>query len=190
MKAFFRAILVAWAAVTAVGCESDSDDILAINESGSVAGLIFIDRNANGTLETQVDGPAANVSVALVVTASQQAVARATTNTQGIFEFNNIPVGRYGVVIESPSLGDSLQVARIDSATITVAARDTSLTIVTLGYQQIPISQLGSVPIGRRVIVQGVALNAWSTFGDSTLHVADTSGVIRAIRVAQVAIDR
>lgn len=181
-------MLFALTAMAAVGCESDSDNILSINETGSVSGLVFVDRNANGTLEPQVDGPGVNVSVALVVPASQQAIARTTTNGQGFFIFNDVPVGRYGVLIETPSLGDSLRLASVDSATITVAARDTSSTLVTLGYQQLPISQLGSVAVGRRVIVQGVALNAWSAFGDSTLHVADTSGVIRVIRVAPVTI--
>jgi hypothetical protein len=186
MKQFYRAALFALAGLLAAGCESDSGDLLEINAAGSVSGLVYIDRNANGTLDSQIDGPAANVSVVLLTPVSQQAVARTTTNNQGVFTFTNIPVGRYGLQVETPSLGDSLRIARVDSATITVAAQDTALTVVSLGYQQVPIAQLGSIASGRRVIVQGVALNAWSAFGDSTLHLADPSGVIRAIRVQQV----
>jgi DNA/RNA endonuclease YhcR with UshA esterase domain len=33
-------------------------------------------------------------------------------------------------------------------------------------------------------MVRGIALNGWSTFGDSTVHVRDSTGALRAIRVA------
>lgn len=171
--------------LAASACESDST-VLEINATGAVSGVVFVDRNANGVLDAQVDGPAPNVSVVLTAPASQQVIARTTTSSSGLFIFPNVPVGRYGVNIEAPTLGDSLRLAGIDSATITVAARDTSVAIVTVGYQQIALGSLGTIPVGRRVIVQGIALNAWAAFGDSTLHLADNTAVIRAVRVQPI----
>jgi hypothetical protein len=157
--------------------------MLSIDATGHLRGLVFVDRNGNGLLELS-DAPAVGVSIALVSpAATQRVIARATSNANGLYSFADVPVGRYGLIVESPTLGDSLQVADIDSATITVAAGDTSVAVITLGYEQLTVARLDSLPLGRRVMLRGVALNAWSTFGDSTLHVADTTGALRAIRV-------
>jgi hypothetical protein len=46
------------------------------------------------------------------------------------------------------------------------------------------VASARSLPPGERVVIEGIALNAWSAFGDSTLHLADATGAIRAVRVA------
>src|SRR5690606_7570072 len=42
------------------------------------------------------------------------------------------------------------------------------------------------VPQGRKVFVDGVALNAWQSFSDSTVHIAGASGYLRATLVRPV----
>ncbi len=44
------------------------------------------------------------------------------------------------------------------------------------------------MPVGEKMFIDGIALNARDTFGDSTIHVADTSGSIRAIRAGAGAV--
>ncbi len=188
MKANFRALTLLLSVSALVACDAGSDGLLSVDATGVLNGLVFVDRNGNGELETS-DAPAAGVSVLLVrPSGAPQVVARTTSTSTGLYSFVEVPVGRYALLVEEPTLGDTLQVADIDSATVTVAAGDTAVTLITLGYHQLNIAQLSSVPLGRRVIIRGVAMNAWSAFGDSTLHVADTSGVLRAIRVTPAAI--
>src|SRR5690606_18240419 len=60
-----------------------------------------------------------------------------------------------------------------------------SVTDVTVDYPSVPIRDARDQPVGTCIFVYGVALNAWTTFGDSTLHVTDGTGSIRATRVRQ-----
>ena len=48
-----------------------------------------------------------------------------------------------------------------------------------------PTVQARQKPVGTRVFVDGVALNAPNLFGDSTMHMADSSGAIRVINTVQ-----
>ena len=186
MKRIARATLITFALVTGA-CESDTG-VLEISATGELGGLVYIDRNANERPDAQVDLPAAGVSVALLIPAGQQVIARTTTDATGTYLFRDIAVGRYRLDVESTSLGDSLRVSAMDSATITVVASDTTISTIALGFPQVPIAQVRTLPVGRRIIVQGMTLNAWTSFLDSTLHVADTSGVLRAVRVLPAAI--
>jgi hypothetical protein len=188
MKSALRIPSFILASVAMLACDSGSEGLLSIDATGSLNGLAFIDINASGELEG-TDAPAAGVSIALVMPGNtEQVIARATSSISGIYSFANVPVGRYGLVVESSALGDSLQVISNDSATVTVAANDTAITLIGLGYQQFTVAQIASLPVGRPIILRGVALNAWTSFGDSTLHVADSTGVLRVIRVRPVII--
>jgi hypothetical protein len=57
---------------------------------------------------------------------------------------------------------------------------------LTVGFATVTVAQARSTQVGRIVSVNGVALNSWFTFGDSTVHIADATGTIRAVRVAPV----
>src|SRR5690606_6104546 len=63
-----------------------------------------------------------------------------------------------------------------------------SVTDVAVDYPSFPIAEVRDQPLGSCIFVYGVALNAWGTFGDSTLHVTDGTGAIRATRVQQSAV--
>jgi len=65
MKRIARATLITFALVTGA-CESDTG-VLEISATGELGGLVYIDRNANGRPDAQVDLPAVGVSVALLM---------------------------------------------------------------------------------------------------------------------------
>ena len=48
-----------------------------------------------------------------------------------------------------------------------------------------PAVQVRQLPSGTRVFMDGVALNRPNLYGDSTMHLADTSGALRVIRTVQ-----
>ena len=58
-----------------------------------------------------------------------------------------------------------------------------SPTDVTVSFPTATIAQARQLPLGRLVSVEAVALNSWVTFADSTVHMSDSTGNMRAIRV-------
>jgi hypothetical protein len=53
-----------------------------------------------------------------------------------------------------------------------------------------PTVQVRQKPVGSRVFVDGVALNRPNLFGDSTMHMVDSSGAIRVINATQATIQQ
>jgi hypothetical protein len=61
----------------------------------------------------------------------------------------------------------------------------TDIVVGPLSFPTLPIEEAREQPVDTRVIINGRALNAWSTFGDATVHVRDSTASIRAIQVPQ-----
>lgn len=53
---------------------------------------------------------------------------------------------------------------------------------VTVRFPAVPIRDVRNLAVGTRAVINGIVLNGWSTFGDSTVHIADSSGTLRIIR--------
>ncbi|MGH7474861.1 MAG: hypothetical protein ACRELD_01090 [Longimicrobiales bacterium] len=170
------------AAGTAAACADSEPGVLSLDATGSVAGVVYIDRDGNGELDS-TDGPVEGVTVMLIPHARDVAAAHAASLETGVFTLGPVPVGRYDLAVDDASIPDSLRLARIDSMSVTVLPADTALTFVQLGYPHMSIAEARQAAVGQRVFIEGVALNAWSTFADSTVHVRDTAGAIRAVRV-------
>jgi hypothetical protein len=178
--------LTALLAFTSLACEdASSDRVLSLDATGTVVGVTYVDRNGNGTFDVGSDPSLPNVAVQLL-TRGGNAVASGTSNSIGVFFLSNIPVGEYELRVTSSSVPDSLRVLRIDSARVRVNASDTAGVLVTLGYPSVTVREARALEAGKRVFIDGVTHNAFGTFGDSTLHVADSTGAIRATRVQPV----
>lgn len=180
-----RSLIIALAAVTVAAC-SEEDPVVVVDGTGAVAGIAFIDRDGDGRLNQNVDAVAPGVMAALLLEGTADTVARATARADGSFIMPRIQPGRYRLVATRGTLlGDTVDVLRVDSAQITLTASDTVVRHVRLGYPQHTVLAMKSLPTGRRITVEGVALNGWVTFGDSTIHLRDATGTIRAVRVTQ-----
>jgi hypothetical protein len=59
----------------------------------------------------------------------------------------------------------------------------TASDVLSATFPTVPIAQLRDLEAGKRVYIQGIALNGWAAFGDSTVHVADATGAVIAFRV-------
>jgi hypothetical protein len=182
-------ITTALFAVTALACsESASDRVLSLDATGALLGVTFVDRNGNGTFDLVGDVSASNVSVQVLTRGGGSEVATTTSNAQGVFQVGNLPVGEYEVRIDSRSIADSLRLIKVDSAHVRIAKDDTVGVLVTIGYPTVTVREARALTPGKRVFIEAVTHNAFGTYGDSTLHVADTSGAIRATRVQPVAV--
>lgn len=164
------------------GCESGGDDILAVDATGAVAGLVWVDRNGNAQLDAS-DGPVRDARVNLIPRSGGAVAYTGETGPSGEFLIPDVLVGDYRAQLDSASIGDTLRILRVDSASLTVSAGDTAVVLAGLTYPVLPIDSVRSQPTEMRVFVEGLVLTRWQTYGEASLHVRDSTGAIRAIRV-------
>lgn len=172
---------LACASVAMISCD-ESDGPTGLDATGTVVGAAWIDVNGNGMLDA-ADLAAPDVVVELRTSAGSSPVASADAGENGIFQMDDVPVGHYDVTIDLASLGDTLDVLRIDSAEVVVRAADTTTVRVGLSYPALSLPEVRAAPPEQRIMLDAVALNAWSAFGDSTLHVRGGGAALRTIRV-------
>lgn len=171
-----------------VACGGD-DDGLSVDATGSVLGLVWLDRNGNARLDGN-DGPVRDVRVQLVPATSGATVGSPAYSAESVeggeFAIRDVLVGDYRVVVDMQTVGDTLRLLRVDSARVTVEANDTSVVTVGLTYPAVPIDSARMASLDTRLFVEGLVLTRWGTFGEASLHVRDSTGAIKAVRVQQV----
>ncbi len=121
---------VGWAALSVmalsglVGCENDgAERVLAIEAMGLLEGLVYFD--ANGTREPDGnDTPLAGVKVGLVVLGTRDTAVVATSDPDGLFRMDAVPVGSYVVSVDTTTVADTALVVRIDTADVTLMPDD------------------------------------------------------------------
>jgi hypothetical protein len=162
---------------------SDGIRLVTIPGQGYVGGLVYLDRDGNrepGGPDVALQG----VGVRLVVAGTLDTLARATSDANGAFVFGAVPVGRYTVVVpEAAVFGDSVQVVRIDTADVSLGVDDTTQVNVSVSFPSYTLAEARARPLGEKIFVQGLALNNSPTFGDSTVHLRDTTGALRVAGV-------
>ncbi len=122
-------------------------------------------RNASGELQFTVDDGTGPVDVVL-----DRDIAYSLT-------FENEVVGTIlevtGVLVPGSTAGPWVVKPR----------SGTDITVGPLSYPALTVAEARDEPVDVRVVVEGTALNGWTTFRDSTIHVRDPSAAIRSIRV-------
>lgn len=179
-----RSLLVA--AVLLGACDNaGADRALGVTATGQVRGFVYFDQNGSGAAEA-TDPPFSGARIRLLAPVSRDTLLRGVTAADGTFRFDGVPVGSYALVIDSASAGDSARVRRVSLSTLTVHPDSTVEVEGEIGYPSATADEVRTLPLGRRVFLTGVALHARETYGDTLLHVVDTSGAIRASRVRPV----
>lgn len=176
---------IALAITFVAACDNAGSDLgFGASETSAVSVLIYLDRDGSRT-PTVLDTVFANARIALLALGSGDTLRAMLSNTVGIARFEGVPLGQYRVVVVPSSIGDSIQVAAVDSSTIRLVAADTNrFVLVRLGYPEISIRAARALPAGRRVFIRGVILAGVQSFRDTTSHVSDSSGQIRLTSVA------
>ena len=177
-----RIKLLSLLALTALAACKDGDPTSIDERTGAVGGVAFIDSNLDGAFSAS-DALAGGVVAGLVLEATGDTVATAITEADGSFLIDRVAIGQYRLVARrGATLGDSVEVLTISNASFSVMAADTVVRLIPLGYPTITAAAARALPAGRRVMVAGIALNSWTAFADSTVHLRDASGSIRAVR--------
>lgn len=171
------------AAAAVVACDNaGADRVSGISATGIVRGTVYFDANGSRTSDA-ADAPFAGARIRLLSPVSRDTVLRVTTDAAGTFRIAGVPVGSYEVVIDPSTGGDSAIVVPAAGA-ITVAPDDSVQWVGSLSFPIRSIAQARTMaPGAARIFVTGIALNARTTFSDTTLHVVDVTGAMRAIRV-------
>jgi hypothetical protein len=156
----------------------------------AVRGVAFVDYDLDGRYTPPVDAPAPGVVTALLRQGTTDTAAKAVAGPNGAFLMLNVDVGHYTLVAgRGAVIGDSLTIMPIDSADMVLAANDTASREVRLSFSMVTVAQLAQTPIGRKVSLEGIALNTLATFRDSTIHLVDRTGFTRAVRVRPVVVN-
>lgn len=183
VAAVFAFGIVAASCADGGGTPIDLDD-----KTGTVRGVAYIDQDADGALDFRFDLPATGASTALVLEGTNDTVARSTVTSVGSFIMRNVPVGRYQLVAGRGTLGDSVAVLQVETPQIILPVGDTIVRTIRFGFPIVNATTLPSQTVGRRVTVEGIALNSWAAFSDSTIHVWDGKNAILSVRVAPSAV--
>lgn len=178
-----RRLWVALGAIVALGCENGgATRTLEISASGVVFGEVYFDANGSGAREAE-DTPFAGARVRLLAPSGRDTIFRATTGADGTFRLSGIPVGSYSILIDSASAGDSARLVAAAATPVTVLPGDSIGFVGAISFPVVSIADARTGPLGSRLFVRAIALHARDTFSDTTLHVVDETGAMRATRV-------
>ncbi|MDH3290760.1 MAG: hypothetical protein OEZ42_08975 [Gemmatimonadota bacterium] len=183
---------VAGAALAAclVGCGNVGEDrVLSIMATGSIEGVVYFDQNGSGQLDGSEVG-LADIGIRVIALGTRDTVARPVTASDGSFATAQLPVGRYRVSFAPGAIGDSVVVTQFEDSVALLAPGGMALVTVGVGFPSLTIAGARAQVPGKRFFVEGVALTALDVFGDTTTHVADGTGAIRAVRVRRTVVQQ
>jgi hypothetical protein len=174
------------ALVMTTGCfESTGDRVLGLDATGTVTATIRSDATGNGQLDASDTG-VPGVHVLLRFVGTEHVLVSEPSDADGVIEMRDVPVGSYSVEINTTAVEDSLGVVATTHSQIILAA-DAQIDVgVLLSYPMLTIDEARNAPVGQRVFVDGVVLNARTNFGDNTIHLASPSMAIRLTRPGAV----
>lgn len=171
-------------AATLASC-TDATDVerLEISAGGAVAGQVYLDLNGNGTADG-TDDPITDASVVLTSAAGGTSVQETETDDEGVYVFEEVPVGMYTVSIAPDVLGDSL--VTVDEAEPFQVTTD-EVNEITLGatFPELTIEEVRAAEPGRRVFTTGIALNPRRQDREGRVFLAGEDEYLQATDVAR-----
>jgi hypothetical protein len=173
--------LLAVATAGVLSCSNAGEDLgFGPLGSGTVAAFIYVDRDGDLNPSAAADTAFAGVRLGLVVAGTPDTIFSATTDALGSVVFSNVPFGNYRFIVDTTTVGDSLDVQAIDSVNVRLsAAVQQQFVTIRLGFPLLTIAQARTEVVGRRVFVVGQVLAGLGVFGDSTAHVMENGVAIR-----------
>jgi len=180
-----RTVLVmgALSLVAFTACSNAGEDrVLSIEASGVVAGFVYFDTDG-GREPDGGDKGLAGVEVYLIARGTIDTVGSETTDADGAYSISLVPAGRYRIAVDTSSFADSAEVVRIDTADVDVGPNDSLTVYIAVSFPLVTIAEVRAAPVGEKFFVDAVALTGIGGFGDTTMHIADTSGALRLTNV-------
>ena len=127
------------------------------------------------------DAVAPGLRFEVLLPGSERVVASGAAASNGLVLLGDIPVGTYDLRVDPGYLADTLMVTGLDTTRVTLSVGDT----VTIRAGVTPLTQsiadVRTLPEGRRVWIQGMALNSRASSVDGAVHVREAG--VGALRV-------
>jgi len=121
------------------------------------------------------------MEVRLFVVGTQSLSGSATTDVNGVFVVDDVPVGRVRLEADSTLLGDSLAVFDLADDEFTLRAGDTLIVTVGVTFPSFTLAEARGVPEGRKGFVEGIVLNARDPRGDGSVHLQSGETYLRMV---------
>ncbi|MGE3526995.1 MAG: hypothetical protein AB7I33_13820 [Gemmatimonadales bacterium] len=167
-------------------CSNAGDGIgFGATGAGAVSAFVYLDRNGSLDITQNVDTTFAGVRVGLVVLGTADTALTGTTDAQGLVSFTAVPFGDYRLVVDTATVGDSLEVQAVDSGTVRLRANTQNWAVsVRLGFPLVTVAQARTLAAGARVFVRALVLSGPGAFADTTGYITAGGTAIRLTRAA------
>lgn len=159
-------------------CDKDPSDPVEISELGEVRGSAFID--VNGNLQRDpADVPLTGLGIDVYVRNTNDLVTSTVTGGDGSYRITEVPPAEYDVRVDPATVPDTLGTTVVLGSPARVQSLDTAFVDIAAGFPIATIAEARVAPVGRRVFIDAVALNAKNAYPDGSVYVSDATGSIR-----------
>ena len=176
---------LALAALSAIAACEDvgSHDPIEIQANSRIRGILFLD--LNGSAQYDAGDQTMRGWVVRLLGSNGGLLASTVSDSTGAFAFD-VDASRVTLDVERARLGDTLQVFGLAVGREVTLLRDDSL-IVSVGftYPSVSLAAVDSLPLGRRVFVEGIALTNVTTNGPRELHLRAGSDAVRVTSIVR-----
>lgn len=171
------------AALALAACDNGgAGRTVEITARGVVAGEVYFDANGSRTRDA-ADHPFAGAGIRILRIGGVDTVFSATTGVDGRFLVAAVPVGSYAVLVDSASAGDTARVVAPATVFVTLLPDDSAEVSSAISFPLRSVAEARVLAVDERLFVRGIALHARDAFSDTTLHIVDATGTLRATRV-------
>lgn len=154
-----------------------------VEATGTVDAQAYFDRDGSlAPTPGNIDTVFAGVRINLVPPGGHVPVATALTDANGLVTFTGVSAGRYSIIVDTASLGDSLTFTGASPTEVTVFPGGLGSITGSFGFPPSSVSDVRGASVGDRVFITGVILAGFQTFGDTTAYLVDVTGSIRLTR--------
>jgi uncharacterized repeat protein (TIGR01451 family) len=162
-------------------------ELLEISGSGILFGQLILDLDGNG-FASGADTIIAEAPVVLTAAGSSDVIDEVSTDENGAFIFEDVPVGSYTLTVGSALLSDTLEVLETDEA-VFVGVNDTLRANVLASFPHLTLAEALAATPGLRVFTGGIALNSRvNPDRDGQVHFKLGAEFLRALNVERSAI--
>lgn len=169
--------------VALTGCDDENDPGPTMAPTGVVEGSVFLDADGSGG-QSAGDEPYEGLGVQ-VIAAGGGVVASDTTDENGLYRMDPVPVGSFRVRADPTTVPDGIEVFDLGSDLFVLIVGSTQSIDFRVSYPTYPLAEVRDLPPGRRVFTHGIALNPRASAGDGVVHFQEGSTYLRATNVAR-----
>jgi hypothetical protein len=167
-----------------VACANEGSDLgFGPAPTADISVFVYLDRDGSRS-PNAIDTVYRGARIGLFLKASADTLQIGTTDLHGVARFRNLSLGEYTVAVVPSSIGDSIEVQKVDTNEVRLtASTGTADVLVRLGYPEFTIQEARQLPQDKRIWIRGKILAGVGSFSDTTSHVLDASGSLRLTRV-------